>query len=321
MKITKTALKCIALISVICAITLLFTGCGGKDVTVKINDSGVETEIAAKTNMKIEDILASAEISLNEKDETIPARGEKLEEATEITVKRYAKVTIVNGKEKKDVELVGGTVKDAVEKADLNETDLMPEANENAYLTDGMVIKMTKATKITLVSAGKEKKISTFAATIKELLEEQKIKVDKDDELSHSQKEKIVEGMKVSVKKIEYKEETRTEAIPYSTEKQESSELSAGKTKVNRAGADGEKKVVYKVKYVDGKEDSKEEISSETVKEPVNEIVLVGKQSSSNSSPGGKTVASKQAVYDCNGSGHGYYVITYSDGSVEYEEF
>lgn len=42
---------------------------------------------------------------------------------------------------------------------------------------------------------------------------------------------------------------------------------------------------------------------------------------SQSSAQGGKTVVSKQAVYDCDGSGHGYYTITYSDGSVEYEEF
>lgn len=35
----------------------------------------------------------------------------------------------------------------------------------------------------------------------------------------------------------------------------------------------------------------------------------------------GKTVVSKKAFYDCDGSGHGYYEITYSDGSVEYEDF
>ena len=37
--------------------------------------------------------------------------------------------------------------------------------------------------------------------------------------------------------------------------------------------------------------------------------------------PAGKTVVSKTPVYNCDGSGHGYYEITYSDGSTEYEEF
>ena len=33
------------------------------------------------------------------------------------------------------------------------------------------------------------------------------------------------------------------------------------------------------------------------------------------------TEVSRQAYDDCDGSGHGYYEITYSDGSVGYEEY
>lgn len=33
------------------------------------------------------------------------------------------------------------------------------------------------------------------------------------------------------------------------------------------------------------------------------------------------TEVSRQAYDDCDGSGHGYYEITYSDGSVRYEEY
>ncbi len=43
--------------------------------------------------------------------------------------------------------------------------------------------------------------------------------------------------------------------------------------------------------------------------------------SSSSSSSSGSGIVSKEAVYDCDGSGHGYYIITHSDGSVTYEDF
>lgn len=35
----------------------------------------------------------------------------------------------------------------------------------------------------------------------------------------------------------------------------------------------------------------------------------------------GKTVVSRQAYDDCDGSGHGYYEIVYSDGSIAYEDY
>jgi len=38
-------------------------------------------------------------------------------------------------------------------------------------------------------------------------------------------------------------------------------------------------------------------------------------------SGGGVIEVSRQAFDDCDGSGHGYYEITYSDGSVRTEEY
>lgn len=42
---------------------------------------------------------------------------------------------------------------------------------------------------------------------------------------------------------------------------------------------------------------------------------------SAGSAAGGKTEVSRQAYDDCDGSGHGYYEITYSDGSTAIEEY
>lgn len=44
-------------------------------------------------------------------------------------------------------------------------------------------------------------------------------------------------------------------------------------------------------------------------------------QQSQSSGGGGKYEVSRQAYPDCDGSGHGYYEITYSDGSVETVEY
>ena len=77
----------------------------------------------------------------------------------------------------------------------------------------------------------------------------------------------------------------------------------------------GEKEVTYEVTYVDGREESREAKSETVIKEAVNQKVVMG------SKPQGKTVISKQAIYDCDGSGHGYYIIKYSDGSVECKDF
>ncbi len=338
-KKTVSAVRIISLVLAMCCVMMCMTACG-KDVNITINDMGVITEAEANTGMTIQEILDEAGISLGEKDESEPEADAKLEDATEITVKRYAKVTVKNGKEEKTVELVGATVEDAVKEAGFKLDDSIAlDVEKDAFLKDGMVITLSNSVAVSLTADGKTNECKTHAATVKDFLDEQKITLGKDDVVSPKLEDKITDGLKVTVKRVEYKEETRKESVDFKTEEQQSSSLSVGETQVTQEGSEGEKEVTYKIKYVDGKEESKEKVSEKVTKEPVNKIVIVGSATQNNSSQnsqssqqtsdnssqsgqqGGKQVVSKQAVYDCDGSGHGYYVITYSDGSVEYEEF
>lgn len=315
---------------------LSLTACG-KPVTVNISDTSNPDATAitfeASTSMTVAEVLEAAKITLSEKDEVTPAKDEKITEDTkEIAIKRYAKVNVIKDNETKAVELVGGTVKEAIDKAGFtlaeNET---ADVDMETYLTDGMDINILKKMNVTLTADGKTEEIVTVAKTVEEFLNVQKITLDDDDELSVKLSDAIKDGMKIVVKRVEYKEETRTEKIDYETQMQYSDSLTKGSSEVTREGVEGSKEVTYKVKYVDSKEASKEVISEKITKEPVDKIVTYGTKSapSSNSgsdngagsSSGGRTVVSKQPVYDCDGSGHGYYVITYSDGTVEYQDF
>ena len=94
-----------------------------------------------------------------------------------------------------------------------------------------------------------------------------------------------------------------------------------GSSKVTREGVNGSKEVTYQITYVDGKEESRKKVKEKVIKEPVSKIVTEGTkdkplQSSQKSSGSGKHIVSKRKVPDCDGSGHGYWEIKYSDGTV-----
>ena len=93
----------------------------------------------------------------------------------------------------------------------------------------------------------------------------------------------------------------------------------------------GEEGDWYQVK-VDDKEgyvvkkyitDSKEEAEAAAKAKQDAEAAAAAQQASQSagSTAGGKTEVSRQAYDDCDGSGHGYYEITYSDGSTAIEEY
>ena len=349
----KVFIKITACLLALCCVAFVFSACVG---TVTINDSGTKTDVEVKTGIKVSEAIEKASIELGEKDETEPPKDETIkEDTTEITIKRYAKVTVVKGKDKKEVELVGGTVEEAVKKAGftLGETDKL-SADKNAYLKDGMTITITEAIKVTLTVDGKTNTISTNATTVKGFIDEQKIKLGKDDVISEKFETPLKNGMKITIKRVTFKDEKKTESIDYETEKKYSDSMDEGSSQVEQKGEKGEKEVVYTVKYVDGKEISREKKSEKITKQPVKEIITYGTKAeaaeedndsdnntgnnnannnsgssssanqesqSSESSGGGKTVVSKTPVYDCDGSGHGYYEIVYSDGSTAYEKF
>lgn len=314
---SNIGIKLLCIAFVLCFTVGMLTACsGGKEMTVSVNDMGVKTEITAVSGTTVEEALKAAAIALGEKDETEPAKDTKLtEEITEITVKRYAKVTVVFGDDKKEVELVGGTVEDAVKAAALTTEDVTPDVPAADYLKDGMTINLVKGLKVSLTADGKTAEVASKAATVEDFLKEQGVTLGADDEVSAKLTDALTDGMQIVVKRVEYKTETVTETLDYQTEERYSDSMESGTSEVTQNGVEGEKEVTYKVKYVDGKEDSREVASEKVTKEAVNKIVTYGTHVNE------VTIVSKQDMPDCDGSGHGYYIITYSDGTVDYEEY
>ncbi len=332
-RITTAALAVLTVLAMVFALA----GCGEeKTVNLTVVDKGAKTEVEAKVGATVSEVLEKAEIILGFKDETEPAKDEKITEDTkQITVKRYAKVTVKLGDESKEVELTGGTVADAVKKSGFDTDNCTPDTDESKYLEDGMVITLIKGTKVTLTVDGKTADVPTKAKTVEEFLKEQKVTLGKDDEVSEKLTAEIKDGMKIVVKRVEYKTEEKTEKVEYKTVDEYSDSMDEGTEEVTQEGKNGEKTVTYKVKYVDGKEESREKTAEKVTKEPVDKVITHGTKSEApqqqepqqqqpqqqEPQPTEKTVVSEDNYPDCDGSGHGYKEIHYSDGTSKIEVY
>lgn len=300
-------------------------GCGSKDeIHIKITDRQYETELISEPGQTVEELLKEAEITLDKDDIVKPGLKEVVEkDQAAVRILRHASATVFADGKEYAVELSGGTVKDALSEAGvkLGGHDYADHATE-AYVTDGMEIHVVHRSEVTLKVDGKSKKVISEAATVKELLAEQNIKLGKKDRISNKPAEKLTDGMKIVIYRVEAREEVKTEAIAYDTKTQSSGSMYVGTSKVTQEGVNGSKKITYRVNYVDGKEESRKVISEEVVKEPVSKIVMQGtKKKPAAGGSSGSNIVSKEKVYDCDGSGHGYYIITYKDGTVKYEDF
>ena len=150
-------------------------------------------------------------------------------------------------------------------------------------------------------SNGHEISVVTSKTNVKDILEENHIVLEKDETVTSS--EEMNETKTITISKIgeepvkianaqeiilnaeeiannytniTEKIEVIIEEIPFETITKDVSNGSALTTNaIIQSGRNGQKKVTYKVKYKDDVEISREEISSEVIKEPVNKIVQV----------------------------------------------
>ncbi|NRG48159.1 G5 domain-containing protein [Bacillus sp. CRN 9] len=135
-----------------------------------------------------------------------------------------------------------------------------------------------------------------------------------------TQPEESVEEPVVQEPVITYENSTSTEAIAFETVEQQDPTLEKGKTVVAQEGQDGVRTITYKETYKDGKFVSKEQISSEVTKAPVNKIIKVGTKevvSASNIlNQAGVFVKKGSNTYELSLAGTSDVLVTLSGDSV-----
>lgn len=313
----KTYIMSLLVFAVICT---CLAGCSNNTVSVSINDAMTETIVNVRSGSTVLQAIEEAELIIGEKDEISPSAETQLKAGDVITISRHANVTVEYDGRKESVSIVGGTVAQAIKKSGLNPgKNYAVNYDENAFLTDGMKILITRLINVTLTVDGKTESIASPACTVAEFIGIQEIKLGKKDIVTPSLNTEMTTDTKLVIKRVETKTVTETEVIEFNTVYKSSSSLKKGESKVTQEGKNGKKKVKYKITYIDGKEFERKAVEETIISPAVDKIITRGTQETTTNN--GKHIVSKQRVDDCDGSGHGYFVITWSDGSVTYEEY
>lgn len=130
-----------------------------------------------------------------------------------------------------------------------------------------------KTVTVTVSADGNVMELMTAQTTVKDVLKNHKIDLGKHDIVTPERDTVVKNGMEITVQRVEYRKKTETVEIPYKSETKGVDTLPQGTSKVVTKGENGQDKVTYKIKYVDGEEVSREEVARETVKAPVTEVI------------------------------------------------
>ncbi len=161
------------------------------------------------------------------------------------------------------------------------------EPQLKSKLKSGDTIRIEKAVNVELEIDGKTKAILTNADRIEEMFSEEGIQLSKEDKISPAKEEKIKNGLKIVVTRINTKIEKKIESIQFATEIRKNNSLKDGHKQVVQEGTTGEKEVNIKVIYENGKEVSRAVVAEKVIKNPSNKIVAMGTLKTMNLSRGG----------------------------------
>lgn len=179
--------------------------------------------------------------------------------------------------EKREVKTFAFTVGQLLqaEEIQVGEKDsVIPGPNE--FLREGMTVSVKRAVPVTLKADGKEKNVYTLSAAVQELLNEFGIILQEEDQVIPSLEEKIKPGMKIEVIRQRTEIVEEEVVIPNKTLKENNPNIPCGESRVIQEGQAGLEKKVWQITYRNGKEYSRQLISSETIRKPVDRIVQVG---------------------------------------------
>lgn len=267
------------------------------------------------------EILSQANITLNESDK-LDISGFTAGKGGSIKIDKKNTINIEFDGVISSYGVYADNVNDAFKEIGLNVS-----ANDkvNYALTDeikdGMVITIKSAMSVTLNVDGKSTKYAIYQGTVKDLISLAQITLGESDYTVPAINENLKANMSVTVYRVETKIQTVKEETNYRTVAENDDSMTKGTQVVASKGVKGEDEVTYEVKYVNGKEESKTELTRKTVSKPVDEVVKIGTKksdgadvtsngvTSKNGYTVGQTISGRYTHYcacaTCNGNSNG----------------
>ncbi len=155
------------------------------------------------------------------------------------------------------------------------ENDALSPKKET-LLAPHTTITLASAKKYTLKTKDGKREGKTTLRTVGQLLNEQKISLEKHDLVTPEPDKALTDGVNISVIKVDIREETVQKPIPFETKEAEDPKLSWRKRIVKQKGEKGVREFTYEIVSHDGKLIKKTLQKSVVTKEPVTEIVTQG---------------------------------------------
>jgi len=295
-KIRRYVVPTVAMV-VLAAITLVVCAAVSGKV-VYIYDGEVVTNL--KTGQPtVGEALAEAEIIPGEFDYVEPSTDTAIESGMEIHITRAVPLSLKDGAESREIFTLSGTVQEVLAEQGITlvGSDTVVPTPDTA-IERGMTVEVRRAKTLEYFGDGGNLTVNTLAGTVSEMLAELGITVGELDFTEPKMDTPLTDGMTVRLVRVMKKTVTDYKDVGYKIEEKTTSALTKGTSRIAQNGKNGVQTDTYEVTFHDEVEVSKELVSSEVTKKPVNKIIEKG-----TAAPKKKTTSSAKSTSSASSGG------------------
>ena len=216
---------------------------------------------------------------------------------------QYFNVSIVDGEKQFEVSSARTTVADLLARSGISVSDMdivTPELDTYINSSDTVVVQRVR--KVSLNSAGKVKEYLTTADTVGEFLEEKGYDINYHDIVSLPLEDELKSKNELTVVKVIKRIEKIEKSIPFNSKTIRDTSMSISDSHVESIGVEGIDCETYEVILYDGVEQSRTLLSTNRLREPVDEVKIVGTRGGKVTEKGDNFSYSK--VLTCNATAY-----------------
>jgi len=267
-----------------------------KSVTLSVDGDARAVKTYAST---VGGVLDDQHITVGQHDTLAPGRNTRISDGAEIVLRRGRLITLIVDGQTRQVWTTATTVQDALNQIGYRQANLWTSSDRSTRLPlNGYQLTLRMPKNVTIVTAGARRTITTTAATVGEALDQAGIDIGASDSLSPLSTSPVRAGMTITLARTTTKTSTTEAVIEYKTIEKTDANADPGSRTVQTKGVTGLQQVTTVMTYVDGKLTSSKVTKRVVVKQPVDEVVVLGPPASSSSSSSSPPVAQPAGCAD-----------------------
>lgn len=146
----------------------------------------------------------------------------------------------------------------------------------DSMVKDDMTIVIKRAVPVTVKADGRDISLYTTENTVQDLLKTEGIVLNDKDKITPALNSNIQKDMQIKIVRVKEDTIVTTHTIACKTVRRTDDSMAKGTTRVLQEGMDGEKDIVTKVVYEDGREVLRQKVGETIKRAPVDRIIAVG---------------------------------------------